>query len=268
MANFLELAGNRISEDDNSFVCLNDLHRLIGSPPTKAPAQWQRLPGTRELVEAVLQNVGKSHIKATANGEVIYSRRGKGGGTFAHPVIALAFAEYLDARIGVDVREVYLRYRGSDPLLADEILQRAGPEANRLAVQRAMSRELRKEYTATLQAHGVGDHNGMAQCTNGIYRGYLGRTAKQELVARNLPATANLRDEMNLVDLTGVMLSEALATEDIREANHQGQSACYKASKESGASVRQFIDSTRSKRKAAPSPKPDTIDPKTKHSKR
>ena len=112
-----------------------------------------------------------------------------------------------------------------------------------------MSRVLRNDYTATLKDHGVEHSQGMAQCTNGIYLGFLGRTAKKELRERGLPVTANLRDNMKLVDLTGVMLSEALATEDIKEGDRHGVPECYDASKRSGHAVRKVIDEQRASRK-------------------
>lgn len=250
--NAITVRGHTIADDGNGFLSLNDMWRLAGEPTSKSPPQWRRLPTTTELVGATIQNMGKSHVKGKSkDGSVIYSKSGKGGGTYAHPVLALAYAEYLEPALGVEVREIYLRFRGGDPLLADETLQKAGEEANRWAAQRAMSRVLRKEYTATLQDHGVSSSRAMGQCTDGIYRGFLGRTTKQELKMRNLPATANLRDEMNFVDLTGVMLSEALATEDIREGNRQGQSECYQSSKRSGTAVRKLIDEQRDARRAS-----------------
>lgn len=256
----LTVRGHTIADDGNGFLSLNDMWRLVGEPASKAPPQWRRLPTTLELIAAALQNMGKSHVKAKSeDGSVVYSKSGKGGGTYAHPVIALSYAEYLEPSLGVEVREVYLRFRGGDPLLADETLQKAGGDANRWAAQRAMSRVLRKEFTATLQDHGVSSSRAMGQCTDGIYRGFLGRTTKEELKNRNLPASANLRDEMNFVDLTGVMLSEALATEDIRDANRQGHSECYQSSKRSGTAVRKLIDDQRAARLAPPeepAPKP------------
>lgn len=250
-SNEIILRGTAVNDDGHGFLSLNDIWGLAEKPASKAPSDWKRLPTTRDLISAANQNMGKSHIKPkNTDNSAIYTKRGKGGGTYAHPVLALAYAEYLEASLGVEVREVYLRFRGGDPLLADEALQKAGDEANRWAAQRAMSRVLRNEYTATLAEHGVDSGQAIGQCTDGIYRGFLGRTAKQELRHRKLPVKANLRDEMNLVDLTGVMLSEALATEDIREGNWQGHSECYQASKRSGNAVRTLIDQQRLERAA------------------
>lgn len=267
----LTVRGKQIADDGAGFLSLNDMWKLAAEPTSKSPPQWRRLPTSIDLIEATVQNMGKSHVKAkSGDGSVIYSKSGKGGGTFAHPVLALAYAEYLEPSLGVEVREVYLRFRGGDPLLADETLQRAGDEANRWTAQRAMSRVLRKEYTATLQDHGVLSGQAMAQCTDGIYRGFLGRTTKQELKIRNLPASASLRDEMNFVDLTGVMLTEALATEDIKEANRQGHSECYQSSKRSGLAVRKVIDEQRAARtpSATEQATPDTLEAKVSHRKK
>jgi hypothetical protein len=58
--------------------------------------------------------------------ETVYYVVGKGRAskTFAHPVLALAYAEDLLPALGVEIREVFLRYRANDISLANDILDR------------------------------------------------------------------------------------------------------------------------------------------------
>jgi hypothetical protein len=49
--------------------------------------------------------------------------KGRASNTFAHPVLALAYAEDLLPALGVEVRDVFLRYRARDVTLASEILE-------------------------------------------------------------------------------------------------------------------------------------------------
>jgi hypothetical protein len=85
----------------------------------------------------------------------LYAKEGRGGDTFAHPVLALAYAEFLNPSLGVEVREVFLRYKGADATLADDILQRAPAADNEWAGARALGRSQRSELTATLKEHQV-----------------------------------------------------------------------------------------------------------------
>lgn len=114
------LRGSRISQDADSYLSLTSMWRVAGENDAKRPAKWQRLPTTRELVAALTQNVRFSDIieKTTAK-TAIYSKTGKGGGTFAHRILALAYAEYLHPEIGIEVREIALRFWAGDLTLLD-----------------------------------------------------------------------------------------------------------------------------------------------------
>lgn len=84
--------------------------------------------------------MGKSHHSEKIRvSDLIYSTLGKDGGTFAHPVLALAYSEYLSPKLAVEVREVFLRYRAADATLADEILEKASPGADTVRQQKSPS---------------------------------------------------------------------------------------------------------------------------------
>jgi hypothetical protein len=54
--------------------------------------------------------------------------KGRAGRTFAHPVLALDYAEYLEPALGVEIREIFLRYRANDISLANDILDRVAEQ--------------------------------------------------------------------------------------------------------------------------------------------
>ena len=70
-------------------VNLTRARKAVGSPENKLPRDWKRLPQTVEFIEKVAEklNVEKSHI--------MFSERGRFGGTYAHWQIFLAYAKYL-----------------------------------------------------------------------------------------------------------------------------------------------------------------------------
>lgn len=180
---------------------------------------------------------------------VIYGVRGPGGGTFADVRLALAYAEYLNPKLALEVKEVFLRYKAADPTLADEVLERATAEANEWAGRRALSRAIRKGYTDTLKGHGVVRGPDFGMCTNALYQGLFGKTAKQ--LKEDRGAKGSLRDKMDLRELAYVMASEALSSERIEEQSCHGPAPCRDATRTSARFIRDAIEGDRRERRAA-----------------
>jgi len=99
----------------------------------------------------------------------------------------------------------------------------------------------RHDYTTTLQKHGV-EGPGFGMCTNGIYQGTLGGTAKQLKEKLNLPTKANLRDNLSKTQLIAIRLAEALAEENIENKELHGNFQCRDASLEAGVKVSRVFD--------------------------
>jgi hypothetical protein len=57
-------------------------------------------------------------------------------GTFGHWQIALAYAKYLSTDLEMHMNEVYMRYQAGDVTLADQIADKAGPEAQEWLLKR------------------------------------------------------------------------------------------------------------------------------------
>ena len=102
----------------------------------------------------------------------------------------------------------------------------------------------RHTFTDTLKLHGV-EGQGYANCTNAIYKPILGGTKKEIAMQRNIPSKAPFRDNLDCVELSAVMLSEALATERIDNNNAQGNNECTNHSKIAATHVSRAVTASR-----------------------
>lgn len=252
-SNFPVLRGRTIRVDENGLFCLNDIWLAAGFKRYQKPSDWRRLEITFRLTTAVLERITGKNRNWSKNDfrTVIYAKTGQLGGTYADVRLALAYAEYLNPKLALEVKEVFLRYKAADPTLADEILQRATPIDNEWAGTRAIGRSVRAGYTAVLQKHGAvgGDY---ALCTNAIYLSLFNKTAKQLKASRAVGRARPLRDQMTTPELAYVMASEALSSERIEEEHCEGGGECLTATGKSARFIRQAIEFDRSDRRGRP----------------
>ena len=240
--------GRRVAEDSLGRIRLDDIWEAAGAKATRAPKFWRLTKGCRDLAAALKRKV---RITDHSDRAVIEAGRGRGSrGTFAHPILAAAYAGYLDPQLEVEVREVWLRYRAGDVTLADDILQQASAEANHWAGVRALVRSQRNGYTAVLKAHGVVG-KGYMGCTEAVYQALLGGKSYEIRARMGLPAKTNLRDQLGATALASVMLAEALSAERIEEENRQGNADCATATLRSARVVRAAVDQDRQSRRDA-----------------
>ena len=247
----LKIRGQSVRSDNDGMVCLNDVWAAAGYSKNQRPNDWGRLASTNKLVEAVLAKVtGKSRNWTKLEVKsVIYSKTGIG--TFADPRLALAFAEYLNPKLALEVREVFLRYKVADVTLADDILERASPEDNEWAGVRALSRATRNRHTAVLQDHGVIRPLDFAKITNETYIALFDKPAKSLKASRGLKPKDNLRDKMPRSDLSYIMAAESLANERIEETDPHGPTRCQIAVRTSATFIREAIEKDRASRKGS-----------------
>ena len=217
-SNPLSIRGKSIRVDENGLACLNDIWTAAGFTKNQRPGDWTRLGTTHKRIERVLELItGKSrNYDASDMRKVLRTKSGAAGGTYADVRLALDYAEYLNPKLAIEVKEVFLRYKAADPTLADEILQRASPEANVWAGVRALSRSQRNSYTNTLKQHGVADR-GYMECTEAVYLNLLGGKSYQLRERLGAKPKTNLRDVLSTSQLSYVMAAEALTAERIAE---------------------------------------------------
>ena len=243
------MRGRTIRTDENGLVSLTDIWSAAGFKVNQRPFDWWRLPSSKRLAEALLERItGKSRNPKIRASAIYSSRSGANGGVYAHPILACAYAGYLSPKLEVEVREVWLRYRGGDATLADEILNRASPEANEWAAVRALGRATRSKYTSTLKHHGVEAPVDFAMCTNETYIALFDASAADLKKQKGIAKTDNLRDKMDGKDLAFVMAAEALATERIDDTDCRGAPECKGATRTSARFIREAINKDRADR--------------------
>lgn len=246
-AKALVIRGRSVRFDENGLACLNDIWTAAGFTKNQRPNDWTRLAVTRRKVERVLELItGKSRNYDDKDmRRVLRTRRGADGGTYADVRLALDYAEYLNPKLAIEVKEVFLRFKAGDATLADEVLQKASAEDNEWAARRALGRSIRQGYTKELSERGVREPKHFAQCTNTTYRTLFDKDARQLKVAKGLPANANLRDKMDLKELAFLGASEALSIERMEDEGSHGASECEVATRRAALSIRNAIENDR-----------------------
>lgn len=234
-------SSSNILVDDEGLVSLTDVYRIAierGLDGGKSnPYDWSRQErkvksGSTGKTDDVTSS-GRQFIDFVAKSlntearHIYKTKRGKGGGTFAHWKIALAYAQYLSHELHSHILETYARVATGDKTLAVEIIEKQKkPEDAEWIANRANAVVARNKFTKCLQEHGVTKGYEIAGCTNAVYQGMFEKTAKEIREERNLPANANLRDSMDETELLSIALAENLAKRKIQATNSQGYTEC------------------------------------------
>jgi hypothetical protein len=84
--------GQPVRFKSDGWINATDVAKRFG----KKPAEWLRLPDTAKYMDALARhlNVGESHL-------LISSTKGRSGGTWLHPKLAVVFARWLDLEFAV-----------------------------------------------------------------------------------------------------------------------------------------------------------------------
>ncbi len=229
----------KVRKDDKGRLSLNDLYDLTEKKKNTDPRTWLRHDNVQDIISAVsgILNVSLNHI--------IKSKRGKGGGTYAHRNIFLAYAKYLDAELHVICNEIVferIEEENNPDIIVDRAIktyERRGKDAQWIA-KRLHAKGVRNQFTQTLSQHGV-LNDGYKKCTDAIYIGLFGQEAKLIRRNRNLPDGCNLRENLSSLELSAISLSEELAMEDISKNRLYGNEECSISSNRASRSVSQSI---------------------------
>ena len=186
--------GATIRVDADNLVCITDIYKIAierGLDGGKLdPRRWTEKPraiksGTSGKV-SFTERDGYQFVEFIAKSlnaarcDIYKTTRGKGGGTYAHWQIALAYAKYLSHELHMRVNETYMRAHSGDVTLAAEIAEKQqDPKKTAWLAQRVKSIHARNVLTDTLSRHGVKAGVEIAQCTNTVYRHLFHKTAKE-----------------------------------------------------------------------------------------
>lgn len=99
------IAGHEINTDEHGRFNLNAIHRASGEGEHKRPSKWLATAPAQELVEHL-------EVKSPSEGfKNIESRKGRGGGTYAHELLAVSYAGWMSPSFQLDVNQAFLDYR-------------------------------------------------------------------------------------------------------------------------------------------------------------
>lgn len=240
--------GQLIRTDKQGKVCLTDMWVACGRPDHKDPGQFGRLPVTKALAKTLAPNMCKSHVWKT--------KSGNNGGTWAVRNIAISYAQYLCPQFHAWANQAIIERleEEANPELAYERgrkravsgWEREG-RSPRWIDNRIKGMEARHRFTDTLRDHGVSKPFEYGICTDAIYKGAIGGTAKEEKARRNLRKNDSLRDNFSMVELGSVLLSESIAEEHIETENLYGVNECVVACTISSESVKLALSASRQK---------------------
>lgn len=219
MNNALTVIGKSpLRRNHDGLISLTDIFKASGENQNKSPLEWARFAGN-QFIEFVAENLntGKSRIYKTT--------RGKGGGTYAHWQIALAYAKYLSHDLHMQVNEAYMRFKTNDISMADEIADKATPEQQVWLEKRLQGKAARRQFTDTLKDHGV-TGIGYGRCTHAIQTPIMGGSKTHICKTRGLNKNANLRDQMSMEELVATSMAELVASKTIAQSGVRGNTPC------------------------------------------
>lgn len=248
MSKLIQFNESQIAIQENNMVSLTDLWKSSSKDESNSPNRWLRLPNTTQFVETVAKSL--NGIKSP----VIKTTRGKGGGTWAHWQIALAYAKYLSPELHMFVNQVFkerLEEEANPELAYNRGRERAVNGWKRQGKtddwisNRLKGMDQRKVFTSTLSRHGV-EGRGYADCTNNIHEPIIGKPthiAKQEFGVKK--KGDSIRNYLGNIENIGIMLAEALANESIDSKNLRGNEQCSKACHDASSKISKAIKETR-----------------------
>ncbi len=233
----LTINGKPVKTNADGLISLTDLFNIAchggDADGKRDPRRWKDEAG-QDFIAAVAQSL---NVPAA---DIYKATKGKGGGTFAHWQIALAYAKYLSPALHMQVNEVYARFVTGDITLAADISDRATPEDNLWLAKRIDGKLARIKFTDTLQQHGVTGY-GYATCTDAINKHVVGNTAVAVRQERGLSKKASLRDVMSIEELVATSMSELVSIKQIKTRGVHGNKNCEAACDQAAASVMNLL---------------------------
>jgi hypothetical protein len=190
-----------------------------------------------------------SRLLNIVSGDIIKSKRGRTGGTFAHPQVALEYAQYLNPELAVAVNSLFFERVAEEKnpdLIVDRAVrtyERRGYTPEHIAA-RLNGKATRQLFTATLKQHGV-TGEGYRHCTNATYYPLFGGGTDLIRQRYSIPAKGNVRDGLPLLQLRGIEFAELLSAESINKAGAYGNEACVNECNRAAKTVAQMITAHR-----------------------
>jgi len=232
--------GLNISKDEKERLSLTDIWRVSGANEDMRPNDWLNYDQTKFFIEGICS------VLNTVPSGIIKTKKGKGGGTFGHKQIALAYAKYLSPKLHIAVNEIFFE-RLEEEKNPDKITDRAIETYRKFGksdswiLERVKGKVARKEFTATLASHLVKGAEGYKACTNGIYKHLWGGGADVVRAKKQLEEKENTREHMTDIELAAVRIAELMAKQNIEKHNLYGNIQCSRACEISSLAIGQAL---------------------------
>lgn len=230
----LQVGSAKIKTNENDMVSLTDIWKaaqVTGQASGKLdPRTWKQRDVGSEAIDSAAKSLNEtvSHIYNTA--------RGSNGGTYAHILIATAYASYLHPDLATEINATYLRALSGDVTLADEIVDRATPEDQVKHLMRTAGVVQRKQFTTALANHEV-TGKGFGICTNAVYTGLFDACAAELRKAKNLPEKASVREHMTVQEIIQTAHAEMIAVRNMDATKARGTTECAQVCEASARKV-------------------------------
>ena len=242
----LNLRGSPVRQDSGN-ICLNDLWERAGKPENQRARDWHRSKRAQALENALQARIVEKFHKPPkdVDGSTYYSV-GRGGGalTFAHPVLALDYAEYVNADIGVEVREIFLRYRAEDISLANDILDRIAEQIqeDEFRVQNRSEITVRNTELAQQGAKAGCTEYDYAELHNAGYRGlYNGLEVADIHKLKKLTKSQKILDHMNAAEGAANVFRVTQAKIAMEQRKPKTPEEAFKIAREAGVETREAM---------------------------
>lgn len=134
-----------VIRDAADMLSLTDMWKAAGSPANQDPAQWSRSATAEAFVEAVSINMGISH------NNLVGTKAGRNGGTWAHWQVAFAYAKYLSPNFHMWCNEVVRAYMEGKLVTAQPAVPQTSAQALRLAADQAERIETQQLLISAMQ---------------------------------------------------------------------------------------------------------------------
>jgi len=212
----ITVRGKVISQDEHGYLCLTDMWQLSGEPVWKSPPKWREIYTTKELLAALVVDIRyKDDIKKIRSKSAIYTRLGRSAKTFAHVILALAYGEYLNPKLGIEVREIALRVYAGDVTVLDEFKrakrEQIEEDGNRVMVREEIRRN-NYDLNAIVKSVGARFSTQWAAFHNHGYEGlYNGLNENDIHALKKLKSNQAILDHMGFYELAANMYRTALA---------------------------------------------------------
>lgn len=243
----LNLRGSDVTEDEHGNICLNDLWVLAESPENLRPTNWHRQKKTQALEKALVDRIMfLKHTSAedTAKTTFYVAGRGVKARTYAHPVLALDYAESLNPELGVEVKEIFLRYRANDISLANDILDRIAEQVqeDEFRITNRSEITLRNTELAKQGAKAGCTQWDYAELHNAGYRGlYNGLEATDIHKLKKLTKSQKILDHMNAAEGAANVFRVTQAKIAMQQRKPKTPDEAFQISHDAGVRTRQAM---------------------------